>query len=129
MDSTKPKAPLATDKFCIELETNGPVAPQAGQELEELLQAPEPKPKGHFRQVEFPDETVEKAQDKIRELAARSPQRDEELARNPLPPDEKARRLAELKAGIDADTLALGFVRIEIHPADEDPFSLFTTNE
>jgi hypothetical protein len=126
MDSTTPKAPTVTDKFCIELETNGPVAPQAGQQVEELLQSTEPVQKGHFRPVEFPDEAIEQAQDKLRELAALSPQRDAIVAKNPPPPDEKARRLAELEVGIRADIRELGHVRIEIHPTEEDPFDLFT---
>jgi hypothetical protein len=137
MDETKPTAPprcppcvSITGRFRIELETNGPVTPTAGAEVKDLLQPVEvPKPTGKFRPVEFSDEVVEETHDQIRELSALSPQRDEFAANNPPPPDEKAKRLADLEAGIRADMRALGFVRIEIHPADEDPFDLFTAEE
>jgi hypothetical protein len=86
MDGTKLQTLPTTEKLIIELETNGPVASQAGPEVEALLQHVEPGQKGHFRPKEFLDEAVAEAQGKLRELAARSPQRDEILAKNPPSP-------------------------------------------
>ena len=125
MDDQKTIAPLATDVLRVELESNGPIASHASQEIEELLQSNAPRPKGHFRPVEFPDEAVEAAHDRLRELAALSTERDEMMARNPPAADEKDRRLAELEAGIRASMRALGHVRIEIRLTDDDPFDLF----
>ena len=129
MNDHKTASLPATDKLCIELESNGPVAPHAGQEIEELLQSIAPRSKGHFRPVEFPDEAVEAAHDKLRELAALSPVRDEMMARNPPTTDEKARRQAELEAAIRAEMRGLGHVRVEIRSAEDDLFDLFTSDD
>lgn len=127
MDNTTSKAPPATDKLRIELETNGPVSAEAGSEVKELLQRSDiPKPKGHFRPVEFKDEDIEKAHEQLCQLAALSPQRDALVSANPPTAEEKAKRLTELEAGIRNDMRVLGFVRIELHAVDDDPFELFT---
>lgn len=113
----------STAKLRLILKPTEAIAPEAGPELQAALQAgvsiAAPEPKGKFRPVEFPDEVVADAIERVRELAAQNPQREAELCDNPPPPDAKAARLAELSAGIATDVrelFALGLiVKVELH--------------
>jgi hypothetical protein len=121
-----PPCRTITEKYVVTLVTNGPIAPDAGTNLQELLQPEVPEaPKAKFRPVEFPDEVAERTTEELREASEFSPQRDAEHAKNPPAPDAKAQRLAQLEALIRDDMRALGFTRIEILPFDDEDDELF----
>lgn len=121
MNDETATAPV-TEKLRLVLKPTEPVASEAGPELQATIQAgipvETPESRGQFRKVEFPEEVVADAIERVRELAAQNPRREAELKRNPPAPDAKAARLAELASGIAADVRVLsdlGFiVKVEV---------------
>lgn len=87
-----------TDVFKLVLSSNGPMPPEAGPELLELIRAAIPqiaKPNRMLRPLEFPDEIVDQVIDDIREIASKNPKLEADRKMNPPATDKEITLKAE----------------------------------